>query len=120
MEPTLHSFGGSALDRHVFDFETVADPSAATSGDPAAGGPSPTADASAPVAEGEPDPSSSGATDAAAAWTPEQIAPEYPFQQFLSEEAAAIAQAQLYQLIGSQQGGQPGGQPQPDGQGRST
>lgn len=116
----LHSFGGSALDRHVFDFETVAD--ATPAGAPAGEVPSPTAPATDPVqgAGGEPDPST-GATETAPAWTPEQIAalrndPE--FQSFVSEEATTIAQAQFQHLLerananqpATDGGGDPGGQ----------
>lgn len=104
MEPSLNSFGGSALDRHVFDFESVADPSAATAGDQAGEVPSPTAPAAnAPegATGGEPDPSA-GATETAPAWTPEQITalrndPE--FQSFLSEEASTIADARFNQFL---------------------
>lgn len=100
MEPTLHSFGGSAMDRHIFDFETVADGSAATAGAPAGDGPSPTADPAADPAAvgGEPDPSSAGATDVAPA-----LAPEY----LTAEDAAAIADARFSQLLEQARGGQP-------------
>ena len=115
MTGTEHTFGGSALDSRLFDFETVADASAATTGAPAEGGPSQTAPAADPAAGvtqgGEPDPSA-GVTEAAPAWTPEQIAalrsdPE--FQSFLSEEAATVADARFEQLLEQTRGQTPTG-----------
>lgn len=91
-----HSFGGSALDRHIFDFEPDGD-----EGTPDAA-PAPTAPSSPGVAEPV-----TPAEAPAAAFTPEQIAalqgnPE--FQQFLADEAGTIAEARLNQIL--EQGGQ--------------
>jgi len=96
----------------LFDFETVADASAATAGAPAGDGPSQTAPAADPAAEaagGETD-ASAVATEATPAWTPEQITalrsdPE--FQSFLSEEASTIADARFQQLIDQMGAGEP-------------
>lgn len=81
MDPIRHTFGGSALDRHVFDFETVAGDAGGTGGAPAGDGPSGTAvaaPAAAPppvggAASGEPDPPA-GVTDPAPAWSPDNPA----------------------------------------------
>lgn len=78
MDRTEHTFGGSALDRHVFDFETVAGDAGGNGGAPAGADPSGTAAAPAaaePAAAvgangGEPEPPA-GATDVAPAWSPE-------------------------------------------------
>ena len=81
MDPIVHTFGGSALDRHVFDFETAADaggaagapagadPSVTAAADPA-GTPSP-APAAAPGGEAVPP---AAATDVAPAWSPDDPA----------------------------------------------
>lgn len=98
-----HSFGGSALDRYVYDFEPSDGPDGGDT--TAAASPSDTAaaDSSAGSATTEPG-SSSGATDAAAAapvFSPEQIAAlrdDPSFREYLSEEAAAIADARISQL----------------------
>lgn len=100
MDPTLHSFGGSALDRLVFDFETSADGSAAITGAPAGEVPSQTAPAADPPAVGadggETDPSAV-ATETAPAVTPEHLT---------AEDAAAIADARFQQLIAQTRGTQ--------------
>jgi hypothetical protein len=78
------------------DFESVADPSAATAGAPAGDGPSQTSPAADPAAgatqAGETEPSSV-ATDTAPAAAPEYLTPE---------DAAAIADARFQQLLEQQ------------------
>lgn len=105
MDRTDNTFGGSALDRRLYDFETVADPaSAATAGAPAGDGPSPTIDpagATATVVDGEAVPSAAETDTAPAA------APEY----LTAEDAAAIAEARFAQLLEEARGNTGPGSP---------
>lgn len=83
MASRLHSFGGSALDRHIFDFEDGLD-----GGD--GGG--------VAVAEAPAEASAADAAVETPTWTPEQLsslrdAPE--LREFVAAEAAQIAAAQI-------------------------
>lgn len=104
MDPSMHTFGGSALDRHVFDFETAVDGGSA--GAPAGADPSPTA----PVAEppggaqgGEPVSSSAGATELSPAWSPD----DPTFLQAVDDRALGLIEqrfAPIAQLLEQQLG----------------
>lgn len=103
MHTERHTFGGSALDRFIFDFEPTGDgdPGGGAAAVEAGGEPSPSAAAdSSAGATGEPV-SSTGVTDTPPAWTPEQIRElrDHPdLREWVSEEAAQIADARVGEL----------------------
>lgn len=103
MHGMSQTFGGSHLDRYLFDLETTPDGAADISGGDEAGAalPSPDAPVIAGAAGDEATPSDA-ATDTAPAWTPEQIHAlrDHPeFQSFLADEAGAVARAQLQSIL---------------------
>lgn len=115
MDQREHTFGGSALDRHVFDFETVADGSAASAGAPAGGEPSPTAPPAAEPAGaggGEPVPPT-GVTEPAPAWSPDDPAfleaVDGRALELIDSRFGPLAELLQQTLVGGEGGGQPGG-----------